>query len=293
MKTTGMKTPPLRISGQVGVETGKPWEKKKDEKQEKASLLFIGFGHLPKKTWVLSEISNMSAQTFLLVLKPSSDYCTDSESRGLFHVLMHNVSCFRGIQQISLGWRLLGYDEEEAACHLLPGWRLSQTPVDLSINNPDMMVSTRPETSWAVTPTGECVPAASSVMWSDPTVPLPQVAPFLCQSLPVSARRWFVCSLSPSHAPRCSAASSEQTRPPSSPAWLLWTRHTPTPANASKLRSEYFTPYNHFTLLFTASYLRKVELLEHGDADLVVQSDFHLKLFDPQFADGWKKTKTF
>lgn len=34
-------------------------------------------------------------------------------------------------------------------------------------------------------------------------------------------------------------------------------------------------------------YLLEVEFLEHGDADLVVQPDFCLKLSDPKFGDSW------
>lgn len=34
-------------------------------------------------------------------------------------------------------------------------------------------------------------------------------------------------------------------------------------------------------------YLLEVEFLEHGDADLVVQPDFHFKLFDPKFGGSW------
>lgn len=32
-------------------------------------------------------------------------------------------------------------------------------------------------------------------------------------------------------------------------------------------------------------YLLEVELLEHGDADLVVQANLHLELFDSEFVD--------
>lgn len=34
-------------------------------------------------------------------------------------------------------------------------------------------------------------------------------------------------------------------------------------------------------------YLLEVEFLEHGDADLVVQANFCLKLFHPKFGDPW------
>lgn len=39
-------------------------------------------------------------------------------------------------------------------------------------------------------------------------------------------------------------------------------------------------------------YLLEVKFLEHGDADLVVQSNFCLKLFHPKFCDSWRKTNT-
>lgn len=38
-----------------------------------------------------------------------------------------------------------------------------------------------------------------------------------------------------------------------------------------------------------SSYLLEVEFLEHADADLVVQADFHLKPFHPEFSDPWWK----
>lgn len=43
-----------------------------------------------------------------------------------------------------------------------------------------------------------------------------------------------------------------------------------------------------------SSYLLEVEFLEHADADLVVQADFHLKLLHPKFSDPWwKQTQIF
>lgn len=36
----------------------------------------------------------------------------------------------------------------------------------------------------------------------------------------------------------------------------------------------------------TQSYLLEVEFLEHGDADLVVQANFDLKLFHSKFVDS-------
>lgn len=37
----------------------------------------------------------------------------------------------------------------------------------------------------------------------------------------------------------------------------------------------------------TSPHLVEVQLLEHGHADLVVQTYFGLKPFDPEFGDSW------
>lgn len=47
---------------------------------------------------------------------------------------------------------------------------------------------------------------------------------------------------------------------------------------------------HEYVLFFCFFYLLKVEFLEHGNADLVVQANFYLKLFDPKFGDPlWKE----
>lgn len=38
-------------------------------------------------------------------------------------------------------------------------------------------------------------------------------------------------------------------------------------------------------------YLAEAQLLEHGHADLVGQTNFGSKLFDPEFGDSWRETQ--
>lgn len=96
-----------------------------------------------------------------------------------------------------------------------------------------------------------------------------------------------VCNLSPSWRPRRPAASSEPTRPPSSRGSPLWTPDTPTPGTDTRMVVRFTCKYwSHLTHYKRSYYLLEVEFLEHGDADLVVQANFHLELFDPKFGDS-------
>lgn len=99
-----------------------------------------------------------------------------------------------------------------------------------------------------------------------------------------------VCSLSPSCVPPRPAASTKRTHPRSAPGSPLWTRCTRTPAQKQQLwliRFMFQAQITSCEETMSPSDLLEVQLLEHGDADLVVQTNFGLKLFDSEFVDSW------